>query len=74
MESIEQTFNGTADFGRKVTVNVSRNGDLIHKCYLRATLPDPAVATDRDAGFRDSAYLSDVGHYLTQSVAVEIGH
>jgi len=63
MESIEQTFNGTADFGRKVTVNVSRNGDLVHKCWLRATLPAPG-ATD---------YISEVGHYLVKSVEVEIG-
>jgi len=39
MESIEQTFNGTADFGKRVTCTVSRNGDLIHRVYLQATLP-----------------------------------
>jgi len=64
MESIEQTFNGTADFGRKVTVNVSRNGDLVHKCWLRATLPTPASG---------DSYISEVGHYLIKSVEVEIG-
>jgi hypothetical protein len=31
IESIEQTFNGHVDFGRKLTVTISRNGDLIHK-------------------------------------------
>ena len=35
MESIEQTFNGTPDFGRKVTCVISRIGDLISKMYLR---------------------------------------
>ena len=64
MESIEQTFNGTADFGRKVTVNVSRNGDLIHKCWLRATLPAAGAGVN---------YISEVGHYLIKSVEVEIG-
>ena len=64
MESIEQTFNGTADFGRKVTVNVSRNGDLIHKCWLRATLPAAGAGIN---------YLEEVGHYLIKSVEVEIG-
>ena len=39
MESIQQTFNGTADFGNKVTCTVARNGDLIGRCYLTATLP-----------------------------------
>ena len=39
MEAIEQTFNGQADFGRKVTCTISRNGDLIHRVYLQVTLP-----------------------------------
>ena len=34
MESIEQTFNGSADFGKKVTCTISRNGDLIYKMYV----------------------------------------
>jgi hypothetical protein len=33
-EVVEQTFNGTADFGKKVQCTVSRNGDLIHHVYL----------------------------------------
>ena len=54
MESIEQTFNGTADFGKKVNVTVSRNGDLITKTYIRCVLPDVTVVgdtTDPDADF-----------------------
>ena len=39
MESIEQTFNGAADFGKRVTCQISRNGDLIHRVYLQANLP-----------------------------------
>jgi hypothetical protein len=29
MESIEQTFSGQADFGRRVTCTISRNGDRL---------------------------------------------
>lgn len=65
MESIEQTFNGSADFGKKVSVTVSRNGDLITKCYLNAELPAQAAATEN--------YISEVGHYLMKSCEVEIG-
>ena len=64
MEAIEQTFNGSADFGKKVSVTVSRNGDLITKCYLNAELP--AQAADKD-------YIPEVGHYLMKSCEVEIG-
>ena len=39
MEAIEQTFNGTADFGKRVTCTISRNGDLIGRVYLQVTLP-----------------------------------
>ena len=39
MESIEQTFNGSADFGRKVTCTISRNGDLLHRVYLQVKVP-----------------------------------
>ena len=59
MESIEQTFNGSADFGRKVTCTISRNGDLIHRIYLQAELP--------------SAGADWAGHKLIKSVEIEIG-
>jgi len=36
MESIEQTFNGTADMGKKVTAVISRNGDLVNGMWLEA--------------------------------------
>ena len=42
MESIEQTFNGSADFGKKVTCTISRNGDLMYRVYLQVTLPEVA--------------------------------
>lgn len=38
VESIEQTFNGTVGFGRKVSTTISRNGDLITDIFLEITL------------------------------------
>jgi hypothetical protein len=61
MESIAQTFNGTVGFDRKVTATISRNGDLINRMWLEATLPASAV------------YKTNVGHKLLKSVEVEIG-
>jgi hypothetical protein len=51
-ESIEQTFNGSVDFGRKVTATISRNGDLVTNCWVEATLPptnsgDSAITIQR---------------------------
>jgi hypothetical protein len=72
MEAIEQTFSGSANFGKKVQCTISRNGDLIHRVYLQATLPQVALqATDGSgAQFR---WLNWVGHNLIQNVYVEIG-
>ena len=39
MESIRQNFNGSASWGSRATATISRNGDLISKCYLEAKLP-----------------------------------
>ncbi len=48
MEAIEQTFNGNPSFGSRVTCQITRNGDLINRIYLRAkfnnTNPDAADA------------------------------
>jgi hypothetical protein len=38
MESIEQTLNGSVGYGNKVTCTISRNGDLVTKLVLEATI------------------------------------
>jgi hypothetical protein len=70
MESIEQTFNGYADFGRKLTVTVSRNGDLVTKAYLRVTLPELDQVQN---GSSWVGYVNSVGNALVKQVEVEIG-
>lgn len=44
-ESIEQTFNGTAGFNKKVSCTISRNGDLITDCFLEIKMTKKAGAT-----------------------------
>lgn len=66
IEAIEQTFNGTVDFGRKVTATISRNGDLIHKVYLQVDLPTLASAGT-------VAWTKHIGLVLINNVEVEIG-
>ena len=69
MESIEQTFNGSADFGKKVTCTISRNGDLIHRVYLQVTLP----RVELDSSMDQFRWLNWIGHVLIKNVEVEIG-
>ena len=62
IESIEQTFNGSVDFGRKVSCTVSRNGDLIHKVYLQVDLPALTGTSIR--------WVDHVGHHLIENVTL----
>ncbi len=72
MESIEQTFNGQADFGRRVTCTISRNGDLAYRTYLQITLPeiDQSLDTGKSVYAR---WLDFPGEQLISQVEVEIG-
>jgi len=74
IENIEQVFNGTPGFGRKVTCQISRNGDLITKMYLQVSLPhyDTSNAGGAIAN-KKWAWVSRVGHALIASVELEIG-
>ena len=72
MESIEQTFSGQADFGRRVTCTISRNGDLCYRTYLQVTLPEinQSMGNDDDVYAR---WLSYIGEQMIAQVEVEIG-
>ena len=67
IESIEQTFNGTCDFGKKVSCTISRNGDLIHKVFFQVSLPALTAANG------DVAWMHRLGHNLVNNVNLEIG-
>jgi hypothetical protein len=69
MESIEQTFNGVANFGRRVQCTIARNGDLITRVYLQVTLPE----VDNVPGGSYFAWVPYVGQFLIDYVEVEIG-
>ena len=71
MESIEQTFNGNPDFGKKVSCTISRNGDLIHRVYLQTTLPE--VVVNKASTIKEFNWVNWVGHQLIKNVEVEIG-
>ena len=50
MESIEQTFNGSVDYARRLTCTLDRSGDLVHKMYLEVevdVVDDPLSTTEK---------------------------
>lgn len=67
VESIEQTFNGSVDFGKRVTATISRNGDLIQQMYLEAVLPNVT------GGGASAVWTYGVGNAMVKQVEVEIG-
>ena len=70
VESIEQTFNGTVGFGRRVTCTVSRNGDLLTKTYLRVQLPTISIKDNAGAAANEEArWVDHVGHRLMLGAA-----
>jgi hypothetical protein len=69
MEAIEVTFNGQADFGRRVQAVISRNADLMYRTYVQVTLPQVSLQNANDR-FR---WLNYVGHRLIKQVEIEIG-
>jgi hypothetical protein len=74
MESIEQTFSGQADFGRRVTCTIARNGDMAFRSYLQVTLPEinqGFAVTGSDGVY--ARWLDFPGEQLIAQVEVEIG-
>jgi len=80
VESIEVTFNGQADFNKRVTAVINRNADLMYKTYVQVVLPQITLATSGSTlgssitspsqGFR---WLNYIGHRLIKQVELEIG-
>jgi len=68
MECIEQTFNGTANFGRDLSATISRNGDLVHRMYLEHT-----VDVSGTAGSDHIQLVERYGDSLIKECEIEIG-
>ena len=61
IEAIEQTFNGTPGYGNRVTCQISRNGDLVHRMYLSLKIID------------DKHLCPFFGHRVLNYIEIEIG-
>jgi hypothetical protein len=81
MESIEVTFNGQADFNKRVTAVINRNADLMYKTYVQVVLPQVFLASTVAAGGHTGGglalqafrWVNYIGHRLIKQVEVEIG-
>jgi hypothetical protein len=73
LESIQQTFNGKFDWGGRVTCQISRNGDLVHKMYVEVELEKLESSVTNILTQNLNRYVNYIGHRLLKSVEVEIG-
>jgi hypothetical protein len=67
VEPIQQVWNGAADFGRTVTCNINRNGDLISNMYVAVNL------NEKTPGSTAWGYVSRLGHAMIRETKIEIG-
>ena len=66
IESIVQSFNGQVGKDKRVTCQISRNGDLVHKLYLEL---DGSSSFSKE----DGAGKPGIGHAAIDKVELEIG-
>jgi len=75
IETIAQFFKSTPDFGRRVTVNLSKNADLLEKIFLYVELPDIIKENHSflPTGIKKFAWVKKIGLALISFVDLEIG-
>jgi hypothetical protein len=61
-------FDGTPNFGQRVTCLIPRRGDLLGRVYLDVTLPQIS-----DTSGNILAYTNSVGHALISEISFEVG-
>jgi hypothetical protein len=75
IEPTPQYFKTTPDFGRRCTVNIGKNADLLGMTYLYVELPNIQMENfySNNASEKEFAWVQKVGLALINFVEVEIG-
>jgi hypothetical protein len=68
MESIQQSFSGDLNFGKKITSTIKRTGDLLSGITLEIDLP--AIESKRGNVLK---WTNSIGHTIIDNVQLEIG-
>jgi hypothetical protein len=68
IESIPVEFEGTVDFGKRISVVIPKKADLLWSMFIEVDLPavPPLGSTTR-------YWCNDIGHAMFQNVSIEIG-
>lgn len=73
VESQPMYFDGTPDFGKKISCNVPRRGDLLSQVFLEVTLPALNLLNADGSIGPAVSYVNSVGHALIQEITIEVG-
>lgn len=75
IETIPQFFKTDPDFSRKVTINISKNADLLNQIYLVIDLPSipPSNHSKLPKGIKKFKWIDNLGLGMIKSISVEIG-
>lgn len=73
-ESIEQYFQGTTNFGKKSSCEISRNGDLITTVLAKIITPEVRYGGEfAQYGHVEFAWVRKLGHAIILETELEIG-
>ena len=72
IESQPMYFDGTPNFGQRITCVVPRLGDLLGRIYLNVVLP-LLTYTDASGNQIPVSYVNSIGHALIQEISLEVG-
>jgi hypothetical protein len=68
LESKALMFDGTPNFGQRITCLIPKSGDLLSKLYLEVMLPKLVGPAGEEV-----AYTHNVGHALIKEISIQIG-
>lgn len=69
-ESQPMYFDGTANFGQRITCLIPRRGDLLGKIYIEVLLPQ---LTLNDGSNTPVSYVNGIGNALITEITFEVG-
>jgi len=69
MECIQQTFKGKPAASSRVVATISRNGDLVHDCFIKV----PSHTITSGTNFTSSGKAFNEGHNIFDYIEIEIG-
>lgn len=67
IESMENTFTGSVNFGNKITCTVSHNADLLWKLYLEVEVSGMTASSGH------VAWVKNLGYSMIEKAEIEIG-